>query len=344
MQQTVDALWICIYISPMAARERGSWCVYLIFCVRPLHVCSFYFTGHYQSLRTWDEQQVRLSRFLYNHIFTVKVGEPCGNIIVHSSSMATKHSSIPSSVAHYTSVDVLRIILEGALGSEKGEFTMHLSHLAMMNDAKEGAYILDQYYTGSNKKNIIQQEWENEYLPQHTPFVLSTIKTDNETNGKGSLPMWKMYGDDFRGAFIRFRFNALKKYCDENNLLLAPCEYKTTNECSELIKQLNGADPDFDKLLRKSCLTKNQCWEYENEWRIVATRTIDDIKVKSTARGVVQYIELKFPIDLIDEICLGPMSNSVFTKPSLTLMKDKLSKKFDGQVHFKITSSNINIR
>ena len=258
--------------------------------------------------------------------------------------MAKKHSSPPSSLAHYTSVDVLKIILEGALASEKGEFTMHLSHLAMMNDAKEGAYTLDRYFKDSIKKDTLRRKWEDEYFPKHIPFILSTIRTTTETRDKGSLPMWKMYGDDFKGALIRFNFGKLKKYCEDNSLLLASCEYMTTKECSELIKQLNGVEPNFDELLEKSSLIKNRCWEYENEWRIVAKRTIDDIKVKNTARGVVQYIELKFPIDLIEEICLGPMNNSVFTKPSLILVKDKLINKFRNKVHFNIKSSNINIR
>lgn len=251
---------------------------------------------------------------------------------------------MPKSVAHYTSVDVLKTILEGALLSEKGDITMHLSHLAMMNDANEGAYILDRYYTGSSKKNAIRREWEEEYFPKHTPFIFSTIRTTVETRDKGALPMWKMYGDNLKGALIRFDFDALKKYCEENNLLFESCRYKTTDECSKLITQLNGAEPDFDKLLKESCLTKNKCWAYENEWRIVAQRTTDDIKIKSTVRGLVQYIELKIPLDIIEEICIGPMSDRVFTEPSIILLRDKLSQKFRDKVHFKITSSNLNIR
>ena len=69
---------MCIYIPPVAARERGSRRIYLIFCVRPLHVCSFYFTGHYQSLRTWDEQQVKFLALFCIITLTAKVGELCG--------------------------------------------------------------------------------------------------------------------------------------------------------------------------------------------------------------------------------------------------------------------------
>ncbi len=39
-----------------------------IFCVRLLHVCSFYSTGQYQSLQVWDELTVWLSRFFISII------------------------------------------------------------------------------------------------------------------------------------------------------------------------------------------------------------------------------------------------------------------------------------
>lgn len=63
MQQTVDALWICIF-RPHSARERWVW-AYSIFCVRLCIVCSFNSDGQYQSLYAWDEQTVRLSRFFF---------------------------------------------------------------------------------------------------------------------------------------------------------------------------------------------------------------------------------------------------------------------------------------
>lgn len=61
MRQTVDALWICSFLQ----QSTRVWIVedYIHICVRPLQVCSFYYTGQFQSLYAENGQQVRLSRF-----------------------------------------------------------------------------------------------------------------------------------------------------------------------------------------------------------------------------------------------------------------------------------------
>ena len=80
MRQTVDALWIC-----KLRRWRVHNCVPVvgrvlhIISVRSLRVCSFNSNGQYQSLRTWDGQQVPASRFSFLiHLLTPK-RKPGGN-------------------------------------------------------------------------------------------------------------------------------------------------------------------------------------------------------------------------------------------------------------------------
>lgn len=46
-------------------RESVAVAAYSIFCGRLLQVCSSSYDGQYQSLDEWDEQRVRLSRFLF---------------------------------------------------------------------------------------------------------------------------------------------------------------------------------------------------------------------------------------------------------------------------------------
>lgn len=67
-------MWICIFC-PYSSRERRVR-AYGIFCVRLLQVCSFNSTGQFQSLRLWNEQRVRLSRFFFNNQSNAKEVSP----------------------------------------------------------------------------------------------------------------------------------------------------------------------------------------------------------------------------------------------------------------------------
>ena len=70
----------------------------------------------------------------------------------------------------------------------------------------------------------------------------------------------------------------------------------------------------------------------------------DDIKTKSTQRGIIEYVEFKIPIKYIEEICLGPLSNDN-SFDSLKLLYDKLVERFSsGEVHFKLAKSKITIK
>ena len=60
-------------IPPWAARERCPQ-TDVIFCVRLLQVCPFDEDGQYQSLRMWNGQQVRLSRFFCHNVNAKEVG------------------------------------------------------------------------------------------------------------------------------------------------------------------------------------------------------------------------------------------------------------------------------
>ena len=54
----------------MTGARASAIVVYTYFCVRLCVVCSFYYTGHYQSLYAWDGRQIRLSRIFHIHNLT----------------------------------------------------------------------------------------------------------------------------------------------------------------------------------------------------------------------------------------------------------------------------------
>lgn len=254
--------------------------------------------------------------------------------------------TLTGSVAHYTSLEVINIILNSALSSDNGEFTLHLSHLAMMNDMGESRYVLDKYFTHSNIKNKLKDEWDNEFYPLNIPFVLSTISTDSHTCNNGSLPMWKMYGDDCKGALIRFDKMKLYKFCQNKGYEFKACTYRPVNEVSKIITKLNmtkGAPP-FDELLYESSFTKRIDWEYEKEWRVLVKSNNEKIKTKNTSRGIVEYIEIALPINLIEEVCIGPLANQDNALACLDSLKKRIKAKFGENIDFNITNSKIQIR
>lgn len=250
---------------------------------------------------------------------------------------------IPSSITHYTSLEVVHILLNQALSKDDGEIILHASLLTMMNDSGEGCYVLNKYFTDSTLKKEKKEKWEKEFYPNNQPFVFSTIATSIDSRHNGSLPMWKMYGNDCKGALIRFDTRKMKEFCDANGYLFAPCKYLTTKDVQKLIKELNQREASFEDILTETCLSKHTSWSYEKEWRVIRFISQENILTKYTNRGIIEFIEISVPIELIEEICLGPLAN-VNSLESLSQLKNKLSEKFKDKVHFNLTKSKITIQ
>jgi hypothetical protein len=157
--------------------------------------------------------------------------------------------------------------------------------------------------------------------------------------------MWKMYGDNGKGAFLRFDFKKLNKYCEssESPLKLKPCNYLTTPAKSSLIKELNSyiSLQEFNKLLDISSFTKSIEWEYENEWRILAICPQNEACTKITGRGITEYVEVDLPILALKEICLGPQTN-INDYNSICYMCENLNDKIKAQ-EIKVSKSKLKI-
>ena len=248
-------------------------------------------------------------------------------------------------VVHYTSLEALRCILQSAITT--GNVTLHLSLLTMMNDPFEGNLVLNSYLTNSNRKKAIKSVWDTFY-PQHLPFVFSTILSTNQTRDTGDLSMWKMYGDDFRGALIKFDRNSLIEIAAQNGFILEECKYLNFTELRQLIKGFNSIKPSnqqqfLQELLYLSSLVKYSVWGHEREFRIIKTAASNDVLFKSTPRGLVQYIELQVPVSCIKAIMIGPKCDPSTTLPSLEAIKNQINLK--GQIaNFKIKQSTLQIR
>ncbi len=212
----------------------------------------------------------------------------------------------------------------------------------MMNDLNEGFYVLDKFYTDSKFKKDLKTGWDKTFYPKNHPYILSLVKSTMETRDYGSLPMWNIYGDKCHGALIKFNFNKLKKFCDENGLIFKACQYLNHAEVREVVKKLNNSKSNYNTILETSCIIKHPVWIYENEWRIILKNDIMNALTKITSRGVILYEELKLPLDFIEQIILGPLCNSSTTLNSIKILIQQLNNKF-STTEIKFTQSKIKI-
>ena len=250
----------------------------------------------------------------------------------------------PSSLVHYTSLSTLYEILYNA--TRTGKLTFHLSHLLMMNDANEGKLIYNKYFSGSDLKNNRKKDFEI-YLSDKDPFVMSLSKTNKFTKNYGIIPMWKMYGDNFYGCQLRFKYDDLEKHIEslEGNLKikLGKCNYATSERISNITKELNATlnnqTQDNYTLLCKAAYTKFHTWDYEDEWRIVVLEKKENVRYKFSANREIKYIRFDIPITCLKEIMLGPLTNNE-TKSIF----DKLVSKLNTDHKIQFTKSKIAIQ
>jgi hypothetical protein len=163
--------------------------------------------------------------------------------------------------------------------------------------------------------------------------------------------MWRMYGANGTGAYLRFNYDTLRKYCDENLHDLKKCDYSTSDDIKEIIKELNGNfrkeqkafnhDDYFNGLLNISSFTKSPEWEYENEWRILIQMDKDTVLTKSTSRGIVEYTEVELPLMALKEICLGPLTDTN-SLTSVGYLCDKLQEIIGKEI--KVGKSKIEMK
>ena len=233
---------------------------------------------------------------------------------------------------------------------KSSKLTFHLSHLCMMNDEYEGKLIFDKYFTESNKKSKQKIGFED-YISNNIPFIMSLSKTNNDTKNSGYLPMWKMYGDNFKGCRLRFGYDELTSHIDglksqKYKISLGICEYAKSNDVKKIIKEMNkqhNNEIDNYNLLNKAVFTKLHHWEYENEWRIMILEKPENVRNKNSASCEIQYVEFEIPLTCLKEIMLGPLTNEG-EKEFIIDQVALIETKYDLNNKISITKSKIAIQ
>lgn len=246
--------------------------------------------------------------------------------------------SKPTALYHYTSFEVLT-----KLFNEKGELddkkALHFwfSNPLQTNDKNELHFYNEDLFNGVRGKEIEKEinRMKNEI---GTPFTLSLVHQKKEISNE--IPLWKMYGDNFKGVRLKFNFKELQLNFNDRETKLIQCVYLNKTQMNEEIRQIKKTQrTELEEMYKKSVIYKTKEWAYENEWRIVLwNKEIDDEGYRNDGR---LYLSVKIPLSCLDVIEIGPKADQEAIEGSLNLIKAKLGDIEENK--FKIQKSALQI-
>ena len=255
--------------------------------------------------------------------------------------------STTSSLCHYTSFEVLTHILnEDTLKTKNMSFWF--SNPLQTNDKKEVRFFEEYIFKNKNGKSL-QSKIDKLKNNIGNPYTLSLIhhKIEKKSYPPCEIPMWRMYGDNFKGLRLVFKYGKLKQFCQNNGLSLLECKYLTKSDMNILAREIrqvmsssNFLDSSIETLYKEAVCYKTYDWVYEKEWRIVKW-TNDIVNIGYRPANGRLYYPIKIPLDLLETIVIGPKADQEAIEGSLNLIKKKLGDMPEN--HFKIVKSKLQI-
>ena len=160
---------------------------------------------------------------------------------------------------------------------------------------------------------------------------------------KDSLPMWNYYTKEgrYQGYNIAFSFFESplhisyihKTYVDQYNIRIYQVLYRNSDKkkfVEDEILYIYSKITDFDNqislvksyfssfLKTMSLVFKSECFEHENEVRMILTLPKDQeifpVKYRSKDGYIIPYVEYCFPTNTVKSITLGPLLNKETAK------------------------------
>lgn len=257
-------------------------------------------------------------------------------------------SQSTSSLYHYTSFDALIGMLKDEY-TKKKNMNLWFGNPLQTNDKKEILFY-EEYVFANKSGDILHKEIDKLKDDVGRPFIFSMVGHRETIKSYPSceIPMWKMYGNDFCGVRLRFKFEDIKKYCeDTENTDLYPCYYLTKEEMKKEGREIrnsvkvdtDGTKTNLERLYKNSVLYKTCDWIYENEWRIVMwEKNVTKMAFKPNGR---LYRAVTIPLDLLKEIEIGPKADQKAIESSLDLLNAKIN--YEVNIDFKIVKSKLEI-
>ena len=186
---------------------------------------------------------------------------------------------------HYTKIETLtnHLIKTKKSGDPSEPAYLRLTNSKQLNDPMEGRAIYD----------YLEIENSSDYYQSSNVF-LSSMTTISD-----SLPMWKEYAEESKGAFLQYDKKYLQQIIEHDSLEFVRIFYLNStreddsniiqklNELKELIQELKTRHTEesrkvqsniFKNLAKISYLFKVSDYEYESEYRILIN--FDDSEIK----------------------------------------------------------------
>lgn len=127
-----------------------------------------------------------------------------------------------------------------------------------------------------NLEETVEQLKKETYLPFLNDFLSKLTVTCFSASGWDNQLMWSHYANSYSGICVEYDFSKMNKFIG----FMCPVGYSSrrpvislndlglhefkTDESGQLVTEDVNIDAIFNYLL-----TKNKCWEYEAEWRII---------------------------------------------------------------------------
>lgn len=134
------------------------------------------------------------------------------------------------------------------------EHSVWCSDYRAMNDPMEG------YYWAEFSRNY------NEAVEKFASYkMLIGLASFSETHDNEL--MWAHYAGNYGGICIQYQYDLLSEaFADSDWMLLQPMEYS-----NKLMPIADNDLVDERATIQRILLQKKQCWEYEREWRLMAS-------------------------------------------------------------------------
>ena len=211
----------------------------------------------------------------------------------------------PSSLYHYTSVDVLCKLFTQTNGED---MIFYASSVNAMNDSAEYAMALNKC-----------EDSVDELLMEQAlgiPFAICfSEKGDN-------IPMWNMYAKEGKGVCLKFNFDMLKAHftslgkVDCREMRFSKCSYQSISKISDSEKPLsaNKSSIDTEKLrmeMTDAAFVKPECFKHEKEWRFMIWQDwlptkSHKISFREKQDELCPYLEIPIPKKCMEVVILGP--------------------------------------
>ncbi|QYR10356.1 DUF2971 domain-containing protein [Prevotella sp. Rep29] len=251
-----------------------------------------------------------------------------------------RRASLPTSLYHYTSFEVLTNLLKSDRETD-GAYNLHFwfSNPLQTNDKREVHFFNEKLFETKKGKEL-EKQIDDIKNKVGNPFTLSFVHQKKSCSNE--IPMWKMYGNNFKGVRLKFNFKKLQNlFQNKNGYDLILCEYLNKNQMDVITRNIrNFKDRELEDIYKKAVSYKMNEWSYENEWRIVFW-TNEITKVEYRTNDGRLYMPIKIPLDCLDLIEIGPKADQDAIDGSLKLIKEKIGDVTEN--HFDILKSKLQI-